>query len=178
MQRLVKVTKLKAVGDPDVPTPKWEGYVVGQDNGLVSLPVDYTIKGIERYKPEAGKIYSVRRTERNGKKVTGEFTSSLVKSIVTNLENDNLIVTTQNSVYTVEYLKADWYSVAKWPTPEVNLGTWDNTDDDNHGSGEYGNRSAEAVVGRLLREGFGGEGKIFPVMAWAELREVKQDGSN
>jgi len=50
-------------------------------------------------------------------------------------------------------------SWAKWPYPEVQLGNEENISTDEHPSKEH----AEAIIKMLKRDGFGGEGKIFPI---------------
>lgn len=52
-----------------------------------------------------------------------------------------------------------WRSVAVWPKPAVNLMSHDNSSTDTHHSEE----AARAVCGMLRRNGFGGDGKIFPL---------------
>ena len=55
-----------------------------------------------------------------------------------------------------------WQSVAKWPFPEVATWSADNTSVDKHDTEAH----AQAVVDRLLAEGFGGDRKIFPISAF------------
>jgi hypothetical protein len=55
-----------------------------------------------------------------------------------------------------------WQSVAKWPFPEVATWSADNTSVDKHDT----EAQAQAVVDRLLAEGFGGDRKIFPISAF------------
>lgn len=55
----------------------------------------------------------------------------------------------------------EWQSVAQWPDT-VSLGSTDNESRDYHTS----EAAALAVVNMLKREGFGGEGKIFPIRAY------------
>lgn len=52
-----------------------------------------------------------------------------------------------------------WASVAKWPYPDVNLMSGDNSSVDYHDTKEQ----ALAVIRRLKKEGFGGEGRLFPI---------------
>lgn len=55
-----------------------------------------------------------------------------------------------------------WKSIAKWPYPEVRLGNTENLSEDTHDTPEM----ALAVARRLREEGFGGDGKIFPLKVW------------
>ena len=55
-------------------------------------------------------------------------------------------------------------SIAKWPYPEVRLGNSENESSDTHST----RQAAESVCKRLLREGFGGDGKIFPISVRVE----------
>lgn len=57
-----------------------------------------------------------------------------------------------------------WESVAVWPSPEVQLGNYQNESRDRHPTKE----AAEAITRRLEREGFGGDGKIFPLCTRVE----------
>lgn len=57
-----------------------------------------------------------------------------------------------------------WLSVARWPRPEVRLGTHNNMSTDEHDT----EGQARAVVHLLQTRGFGGEGKIFPVEAYVK----------
>jgi len=52
-----------------------------------------------------------------------------------------------------------WLSVAWWPRPEVELGNTENISTDSHDTKDQ----AYAVVKILVKEGFGGDGKIFPL---------------
>ena len=56
-----------------------------------------------------------------------------------------------------------WTSNAQWPE-SVNTGRTDHVSTDDHGTREM----AEAVCDALMREGLGGERKIFPVKTWVE----------
>lgn len=54
-------------------------------------------------------------------------------------------------------------SIVVWPL-EVSCGNADNSSVDTHRSKE----AAEAVCGGVMREGLGGEGKIFPISVRVE----------
>lgn len=54
-------------------------------------------------------------------------------------------------------------SIVVWP-PEVSCGNADNSSEDMHRSKE----AAEAVCRGVMREGLGGEGKIFPISVRVE----------
>ena len=91
----VIIKKLSATGNPLVPTPPMEGYVAGQDNGPVSLPVEYTLKGILLKDVEVGHSVEVWRGERNGVVMQGYFNTSPVVKVEDNKFH------TQNSVYEI-----------------------------------------------------------------------------
>jgi len=99
----VKIKKVNTVDVPVCPTPEWRDYILGEDNGDVSPPLEYTIEGIEMSSPVVGEGYRVLRTNRNGVKKLGLFSTSIVKKI-TSIENDTIIETT-NSVYMIKYTK-------------------------------------------------------------------------
>lgn len=91
----VTVKKLKACDNPAFPTPKFEDYRPGEDNGPVSLPVEYTITGKLLYDVQPGGLIFVARDSRNGVPIDGNFCSSPVVKIEGNQ------VFTRNSVYQV-----------------------------------------------------------------------------
>lgn len=100
--KLVKVTKITESAAPDFKSAKWENFVPGKDNGNVSLPLDYEIKGRLVYPVRVGDTIFVKRTERNGVKSDGAFVSSVVKGIKEGKKHT--LVTTRNSVYILENL--------------------------------------------------------------------------
>jgi hypothetical protein len=89
----VIIKKIKSADDSLVPTPQMQDYNCGQDNGFVSLPVEYTLEGTLIGTIKIGERVKVNRTKRNGIVVNGQFTTSLVKSI------DENTFCTENSVY-------------------------------------------------------------------------------
>lgn len=95
----VKITKLSAQSSPIVPTPEMEGYIQGQDNGLVSLPIEYTIEGYLLKEIEVGEPVRVHRMIRNGVEKEGQFeTSPVTKITETGFE-------TTNSIYHLEKIE-------------------------------------------------------------------------
>jgi len=54
-------------------------------------------------------------------------------------------------------------SVAKWPQ-SVNLANSENISDDSHAT----LTSARIICDKLRKNGFGGDGKIFPIETWVE----------
>jgi hypothetical protein len=60
-----------------------------------------------------------------------------------------------------------WRSIACWPAEVQGLGNHDNMSQDEHPDEE----AAQAVCRMLERDGFGGEGKIFPLWTRAESLE-------
>lgn len=55
-----------------------------------------------------------------------------------------------------------WLSVAKWPYPAVSLSNTENISTDTHAT----EREAYNVIAMLERDGFGGEGIIFPLKTY------------
>ena len=95
----VKITKLKAAENPKYPTPDFDGYELGKENGNVSLPAEYTLEGIMEKDPVVGSSVFVERTSRNGVKSYGCFYTSPVTEITENGFK------TQNSVYQVDVIE-------------------------------------------------------------------------
>jgi len=62
-----------------------------------------------------------------------------------------------------------WQSTAKWPYPNVDLGNTDNTSTDKHATEE----EALAVCRSLEENGFGGDGRVFPLET--RVKEIKDD---
>jgi hypothetical protein len=60
-------------------------------------------------------------------------------------------------------------SVAKWPYPDVRLGNSSNSSTDTHETKEQ----ALAVIRGLEREGFGGQGRVFPIEVY--ITEVSNE---
>lgn len=58
-----------------------------------------------------------------------------------------------------------WESCAKWPATVVGLGDPDNVSRDKHSTRE----AAETVCRMLVRDGFGGDHKVFPLKVWVAL---------
>lgn len=94
----VKITKLAAVDNPVLVTPKMEDYKPGEDNGNVSVPIEYTVEGTLIYPIEVGKRCMMTREKRNGVVVNGLFSTSPVTEI-----NGNTF-STMNSKYIIEEL--------------------------------------------------------------------------
>jgi hypothetical protein len=94
----IKLTKFAKSNAPLFPTPEKEDYKDGKINEGISLPMDYWIIGKLLFDIEEGKAVRVLREERNGVKVPGLFSTSLV----TKIDGDKF--ETLNSIYKIEYL--------------------------------------------------------------------------
>ena len=95
----IKITKLSPCDGAVYPTPKWSNYTSVEDNGNVSLPVDYTAEGYLINHIEIGNPVLIDRVSRNNVRTPGLMRTSLVKRITeTGFE-------TENSVYCVEFVK-------------------------------------------------------------------------
>jgi hypothetical protein len=94
----IRIKKLAAISNPASPTPDKESFKPGQDNGPVSLPVDYEIEGNLKYPIEQGRQVLVDRTKRNGVVMPGFFATSPVTSM------SDTHFTTLNSQYEYEFI--------------------------------------------------------------------------
>lgn len=98
--KFVRLKKLSAAMNPAAPTPEMANYKAGEDNGEVSLPVEYTVEGYLAKEVIVGEGLLIDRISRNGimsKGITN--TSPVVKQEL--LANGATIYTT-NSVYLLE----------------------------------------------------------------------------
>jgi hypothetical protein len=92
----IRVTKLKSCENPRAITPSKSEYVPGQDNGNVSLPVDYWAEGYLLNDLKVGGILMLDRRIRDGICAYGCMNTTAIKKITkTSFE-------TQNSIYLVE----------------------------------------------------------------------------
>ena len=63
-----------------------------------------------------------------------------------------------------------WRSNVIWPYPDVELGVQGNISTDLH----WTEKEARAVVDRLVSDGFGEDGEIFPAVAWVCRDRIKK----
>ena len=98
MATKVKISKVAHLENALHNTIPLSDYVAGQDNGNISLPVDYWLEGFMVEPPSVGKSLIVARTSRNGVDVGGYFTTSEV----TEITEDGF--KTLNSLYKLEYI--------------------------------------------------------------------------
>lgn len=96
----IKVKKISEAALPRYRTANWDEYKCGEDNGEVSLPIEYELTGEPIEKPEEGKSFTVKRDTRNGVACLGFFMTSKIKNI--REENGVKFLETENSVYSVE----------------------------------------------------------------------------
>lgn len=92
----VRLTKIAAVDDPARPTPEFSGYIPGQYNGPVSLPVSYTAEGYLVGTVEIGRPVVIDRRVRNGEALRGLLMTTTVKELTA----DGFL--TENSRYRLE----------------------------------------------------------------------------
>ncbi len=98
----IKVKKISEAALPRYRTANWDEYKCGEDNGDISLPVEYELTGTIIGSLETGKSLVIQRDTRNGIECLGLFYSTTVKNII---EKDNYkIIETENSVYQLEEL--------------------------------------------------------------------------
>lgn len=98
MNKKVKISKIAHLEDAIHDAPPIHDYVAGEDNGNVSLPIEYWLEGFMNEEPVVGKPLVVSRTNRNGVEIGGLFTTSTITEII----EDGF--KTLNSVYRVEYI--------------------------------------------------------------------------
>ena len=91
----VQIRKLTSTGNPLAPTPPKEGYQFGKLNHHVSLPNDYTAKGVLIEDVEVGKDIVISRSNRNGVEIEGIFHTTPVVEIKGNK------IHTKNSIYEI-----------------------------------------------------------------------------
>jgi len=99
----VKISKIGIAPNAAYPTPAAEKYIPGEDNGAVSLPINYTVEGYLVSPIKETQHITVQREKRNGVPIAGFFSTSEVEKI-TKINETNYVVETLNSVYTVEYI--------------------------------------------------------------------------
>lgn len=98
----IKVTKLNEVENPLFPSADKASFVPGlPNNGSVSLPNEYWIRGILLSELSVGTIIEVDRYVRNGESVRGHFTSSCIQKI----DEEKNLYYTHNSVYKIEMVE-------------------------------------------------------------------------
>jgi len=96
----VRLTKLSAVENPLVPSGKVESYKAGQDNGAISLPIEYTVEGTLIGNIVVGQPLKIHRTKRNNVEAEGlTCTTPIVKTAE---EGNKCTIHTANSVYLLE----------------------------------------------------------------------------
>lgn len=98
----VQITKIKAVENPELPTPDIEDFTPGAINSGMSIPIEYTCVGLLQNDVEIGEPVIMARHTRNGVKALGIFMTSLVTEIEP--ADNGLVFYTQNSVYKLEWL--------------------------------------------------------------------------
>lgn len=97
----VKLTKISPSKNPVCQPGDWDNYKLGQLNSDRSLPVDYELIGTLVSPPVVGQIVRIRRTDRNGVKVLGDYQSTEVVE----LTEDGF--RTLNSVYRLVVLPSE-----------------------------------------------------------------------
>lgn len=97
----VRIKKLCPTEKPDYPTPHWDSYIPGEDNGNVSIPMDYEVEGYLMSPIVVGKPVQLARTKRNGLPIDGVFQTSKVTA------QTEIGFTTKNSVYEVEVIQEE-----------------------------------------------------------------------
>lgn len=99
---MIKLRKISEAALPKYRAANWDEYKCGEDNGDISLPIEYELTGMIIGDLEVGKSLAINRNTRNGVECLGIFYSTTVKNIT---EKDNFkIIETENSVYLLEDL--------------------------------------------------------------------------
>lgn len=100
---IIKLRKLSTSVNPRVPTFKKEDYKPGQNNGEVSVPVDYEVEGWIDQLPEVGESLVVFRSKRNGIPAPGVLRTSKLKFVIEEGPN-RYFLETQNSIYEMDVI--------------------------------------------------------------------------
>ena len=93
----VRLEKQAAVEEPAVPTPSNDDYEFGKNNAGISVPVAYWVTGRLVNDPEVDHMLIIDRDCRNGIKVAGVLTTSLITKVDEAVFG--LRLETMNSVY-------------------------------------------------------------------------------
>lgn len=107
----LKLTKININPDSEaIQSQTVEEYRIDQERGGgqcyegKSPPIDYWVEGEAEHAPVCGQSFSFLRTNRNGVKRLGLFSTSPVKTVAKISENKTLL-TTENSVYELEWIE-------------------------------------------------------------------------
>lgn len=103
---IIKLRKLSASANPRAHTPKKENYKPGQNNGKISIPVDFEIEGWIDQLPQVGESLMVFRSKRNGIPAPGVLRTSKLKFVVEESLN-HYFLETQNSIYEMDVITDD-----------------------------------------------------------------------
>lgn len=98
--------KISESENPNFRAADWELFKAGKENPGVSLPIDYELKG-QLINFALGFPMEIKRSERNGIKIEGNFTSSEVVKIERGIQTNKDVwyVETKNSLYKIIYEK-------------------------------------------------------------------------
>jgi hypothetical protein len=96
MNRYIRITKLCSSPNPLYPMKDLNEYEHGQINPGYTLPSEYYVEGTITNPPVVGESFTMLRSNRNGVKISGIFTTSKVTKITDNGFE------TLNSVYLLE----------------------------------------------------------------------------
>jgi hypothetical protein len=99
----VELTKLGDKDSPEVPTPAWDKYKLGERNDGLSVPSGYSVKGHLIRGVNPGFSVLVERYERNGETIDGYMETSTVKE-VEHKSPWKIVFTTRNSRYCLTFL--------------------------------------------------------------------------
>lgn len=98
----IRIRKTGIASNPEAPTPTWDNYTPGQDNGYVSIPVEYTAEGELLKDIVLNDCIYINRTKRNDVEIPGFMSTSTVLGISKDSNDKRLIATTRNSIYLIE----------------------------------------------------------------------------
>ncbi len=63
---MIKLRKISEAALPKYRAANWDEYKCGEDNGEVSLPIEYELTGEPIEKPEEGKSFTVKGIRETG----------------------------------------------------------------------------------------------------------------
>lgn len=93
----IYLEKIEESSNPLCPTPKFEDYFSGEDNGNVSIPISYNIEGVLLNDINIGQSIIALRSKRNNIEYSGLFSTSDVKTI--SAVDGFTMIETNNSIY-------------------------------------------------------------------------------
>jgi hypothetical protein len=100
----VRIRKIEAAANPELSTAGDFDPAQSWTNREKAPPKNYTVEGYIARLPKVGEPLYVLRTNRNGVNTTGYFNTSIVVSIIEEIDGKKSLINTKNSIYQIEIL--------------------------------------------------------------------------